>query len=65
MTKQDKQKTLPLKDVAGLLCLSDRRVRDLAEAGKLPGGIKLKGLKKWVFSTKAIENYMGVKLEDL
>ena len=36
MTKQDKQKTLPLKDVAGLLCLSDRRVRDLAEAGKIP-----------------------------
>lgn len=65
MTIDDKKRTLSVKEVAGLLCLSDRRVRDLAEAGKIPGGIKLKGLKKWVFSTKAIENYMGVKLEDL
>ncbi len=65
MTKKDTRKTLPLKEVAELLCLTERRLRDHAEAGKVPGAIKLKGLKKWVFSRRAIENYMGVKLEEL
>lgn len=59
------RQTLSLKEVAGLLCLTERRLRDHAAAGKVPGAIKLEGLKKWVFSRKAIENYMGIKLENL
>lgn len=65
MTQKDTRKTLPLSEVASLLCITERRLRDHAEAGKVPGAIKLDGLKKWVFSRKALENYMGVKLEDL
>lgn len=65
MNQREIRKTLPLKEVAELLCLSERRLRDHAEAHKIPGAIKLKGLKKWVFSRKAIEEYMGVKLEEL
>lgn len=61
----DNRKTLSLKEVAELLCLSERRLRDLAASGKVPGGIKLPKLKKWIFSKKKIENYMGVKLEAL
>ena len=65
MTQKDKRKTLPLEEVAGLFCISTRRLRDLAAAGKVPGAIKMHGLQKWIFSRKAVENYMGVKLEDL
>lgn len=60
-----KRKTLSLKEVADLLHLSERRLRDLAASGKVPGGIKLEKLKKWVFSKKKIEEFMGVKLEAL
>lgn len=59
------QRTLSLKEVAGLLCITERRLRDHAASGKVPGAIKLDKLKKWVFSRKAIEDYMGVNLEDL
>jgi hypothetical protein len=59
------RKTLSLKEVAGLLCITERRLRDHAASGKVPGAIKLEKLKKWVFSRKAIENYMGIKLENL
>ena len=64
-TNTTEQKTLSLKQVAGLLCLTERRLRDLAEAGTVPGGIKLPKLRKWVFSRKAIEKYLGTDLEDL
>lgn len=64
MFTQD-QRTLSLKEVAGLLCITERRLRDHAASGKVPGAIKLDKLKKWVFSRKAIEDYMGVNLEDL
>lgn len=62
---QANRMTLSLKEVAGLLCITERRLRDHAASGKVPGAIKLPNLQKWVFSRKAIEDYMGVKLEDL
>lgn len=65
MTIDDKKRTLSVKEVAGILRLDERRTRDLAEARKIPGAIKPDGLKKWIFSRKAFEKYLGVKLEDL
>lgn len=65
MTITKDTKTLTLSEVAHLLRMSQRRARDKAAAGKIPGGIKLKGLKKWLFPRKEIEKFMGVKLEDL
>ena len=58
-------KTLTLHEVAQLLRMSERRARDAAAAGKIPGGIRLDGLKKWIFPRKAIEKFMGIKLEEL
>lgn len=58
-------KTLTLHEVAQLLRMSERRLRDKAAAKKIPGAIKLEGLKKWLFSRKAIEEFMGVNLESL
>lgn len=59
-----KRQTLSLKEVAGILCLSERRLRDLAASDVVPGAIKLPKLQKWVFSRKAIEGYIGFELED-
>lgn len=58
-------KTLTLHEVAQLLRMSERRLRDKAAAKKVPGAIKLKGFNKWLFSRKAIEEFMGVNLETL
>lgn len=64
--KTNEKRTLSLKEVANLLCLKERRLRDLAEAGVVPGGIKPPKLRKWLFSKKAIEEYLGVSsLDDL
>lgn len=64
-TLEVERKTLPLTEVAQLMCLTPRRLRDLAEAGRIPGAIKLEGVRKWIFSRKALEKYIGVKLEEL
>ena len=65
MTITKDTKTLTLSEVAQLLRMSERRLRDKAAAGKIPGAIKLEGLKKWLFPRKAIEEFMGVNLEEL
>ena len=65
MTITKETKTLTLHEVAQLLRMSERRLRDKAAAGKIPGAIKLEGLKKWLFPRKSIEQFMGVNLEEL
>ncbi len=65
MTITKDTKTLTLHEVAQLLRMSERRLRDKAAAGKIPGAFRVEGLKKWLFPRKALEKFMGVKLEEL
>jgi len=65
MTITKDTKTLTLHEVAQLLRMSERRLRDKAAAGKIPGAFRVEGLKKWLFPRKALEDFMGIKLEEL
>ncbi len=65
MTITKETKTLTLHEVAQLLRMSERRLRDKAAAGKIPGAFRVEGLKKWLFPRKALEDFMGIKLEEL
>ena len=65
MTITKETKTLTLPEVAQLLRMSERRLRDKAAAGKIPGAFRVEGLKKWLFPRKALEDFMGIKLEEL
>ena len=65
MTITKDTKTLTLHEVAQLLRMSERRLRDKAAAGKIPGAFRVEWLKKWLFPRKALEDFMGIKLEEL
>ena len=65
MTITKDTKTLTLHEVAQLLRMSERRLRDKAAAGKIPGAFRVEGLKKWLFPRRALEDFMGIKLEEL
>lgn len=65
MTITNDVKTLTIDEVASLLRMHPRRLREKAAAGQIPGAFKVEKFKKWLFSRKAVEKFMGIKLEDL
>lgn len=65
MNLHENIKMLTLGEVSQLLRTSERRLRDKAAAGQIPGAVKLKGMKKWLFQRKGIEKFLGAKLEEL
>ena len=65
MTIDKDIKTLTLAEAAQILRMSPRRLRDKAAAEKIPGAIRVEGLKKWLFLRKPFEKFIGVKLEEL
>lgn len=50
------------EEVAGLLRISDRTVKSLAEQEKLPGGVKVG--RQWRFDRARLEDYLGRKLPE-
>ena len=50
------------EEVAVFLRISDRTAKDLAEQGKLPGGMKIG--RQWRFDRAKLEEHLGKKLPE-
>ena len=50
------------EEVAAFLRISERTAKDLAEQGKLPGGVKVG--RQWRFDRSRLEEYLGRKLPE-
>ena len=50
------------EEVAAFLRISERTVKDLADQGKLPGGMKVG--RQWRFDRAKLEAHLGKKLPE-
>lgn len=55
---------LKVKEVAKIIGLSEERVREIAAAGNIRAS-KPVGSRRWVFTAKAVADYLGCKVEEL